>query len=343
MARELLARPRRSSEVPAKATLASSEDEARATNRASSGIMASQITPRAIAGSRDPLVPTPEVRDKFEPMLRSKEGTERRVDVRVASVLFLVYHIAFVGRCLRETGSRAALGWKIAALFGGTYLSDLITGLLHIYLDHRRCDLGDPLDMAAYSFRYDHHALPLNFLKCSAFFPAGAANIISSITLPMSAVAHACLYYHWDKLHTVDSAFEHKLLVAFTVIIFGSLCQTTHALAHEGRFKRNATLPTLVAALQRYHIILPPHVHTCHHQNEHDVNFCIFNGWANPLLNRLAPAVFVAMRNLPGHFDVLAVPGRQSRASRHKEMDARSVLLTSVAHCEKHRACKLSR
>ena len=44
---------------------------------------------------------------------------------------------------------------------------------------------------------------------------------------------------------------------------------------------------------------------------------------ANPLLNALAPAAFMAMRNAPGHFDVLAVPGPQSWASQQKQKETR--------------------
>ena len=59
-------------------------------------------------------------------------------------------------------------------------------------------------------------------------------------------------------------------------------------------------------------------MHGGHHQDEHDKNFCILNGWANRLLNALAPAVFYGMQQAPGHFDVSAVPGPNSWASQQK-------------------------
>jgi len=265
-------------------------------------------------------VPTPEMVEKFEPMLRSKEGLERRTDVRSAFVLFVLYHVAVTISCLWKSGSLAALAWKVGTLFAATFYTDLFTGKLHIYLDHRRCDLGDPLDMAAYSFRYDHHAYPNNFMKHSALFPSGAANIVSSITLPVTLIFHA-IFWACGGLYQqpgTDSTLELKLVFAMTFITVGSLCQTTHALAHEGRQKRNDTFPVIIAALQRFHLILPPKAHGGHHQDEHDRNFCIFNGWANPLLNSLSPAVFFLMRQAPGHFDALAVPGPNSWAAQQK-------------------------
>ncbi len=278
------------------------------------------ITPKAVVGSQNPSVPTPEMVELFEPQLRAKEGFERRPDVKIACVLFVAYHFAIVACCLRDSGSATALAWKLATFVGAIYYTDLFTGGLHIYLDHRRCDLGDPLDMAAYSFRYDHHAYPNNFFKFSAIFPSGAANILMSITGPFTLAFHALLWYFGGLYHTVptDSALELKLIFLFTFIAGGSICQTTHALAHEGRTGQNKTFPRLIATLQRCHLILPPKAHAGHHQFEHDVNFCILNGWANPLLNRLTPSLFWAMRQAPGHFDALAVPGPNSWASQQK-------------------------
>ena len=267
----------------------------------------SQISPRAVVGSRDPTVPTPQLRDRFEPMLRSKEGIERRRDVKCMSLVFVLWHISRIVGIFQRTRSAKSLGWKVVTFLGGTYVADCVTGVLHIYLDHRRCDLGDALDMAAYSFRYDHHAFPLNFLKDSALFPAGASNIIASATAPLSALLHLSLYWRVDA-GTAAPSSELAALFCYTVILFGSLCQTTHALAHEGMFRRNRTFPNSVALLQHFHLILPPKMHGLHHMAEHDKNYCIFNGWSNPLFNRMSPTIFRLMRRFPSHFDTLAVP-----------------------------------
>ena len=71
----------------------------------------------------------------------------------------------------------------IGAVCAAIYWSDLFTGLLHIYFDHRRCDIGDGMDMIAYSFRYDHHAAPGNFNQYSAFFKS-ISNFFSYIYVP---------------------------------------------------------------------------------------------------------------------------------------------------------------
>lgn len=284
---------------------------------AATGIMAEQIAPRAVAGSRNPTIPTPEVRDEFEPILRSKEGFERRLDVKLVCVAFWLYHLGSLFNILRDWQSPMGLAHKVGALLVSLFVTDLASGILHIYLDHRRCDLNDPFDMAAYAFRYDHHALPLNFLKDSVFLPAGAGEIILQATMPVSAVTHAFLYYH-KEAYTTDSGLELFAIVALTFCCFGSIVQATHALAHQGMFKPNPTFPKTISLLQRMHIILPPKTHARHHFEEHDSNFCILNGWSNPLLNALAPLIFAAMRRAPGHFDALAVPGPTSWVAQQK-------------------------
>ena len=278
------------------------------------------VQPRGVPDSQNPTVPTPAMVERFEPQLRSKEWVERLFAVRVAYVLFVLYHATIVGACLWRSSSRSALAWKLATLLGCVVYTDFLTGLLHIYLDHRRCDLGDPIDMAAYAFRYDHHAYPNNFFKFSSFFPSGSANIASSVTGPATLVFHIGLWYVGALYHTVlvDSALEHVLVFLMAFVACGTLCQTTHALAHEGLQMRNSTLPKTVATLQRCGIILSPKAHSVHHKQEHDLNFCILNGWANPLLNTIAPAIFCAMRQAPGHFQSTAVPGLHRRATRRQ-------------------------
>ena len=46
------------------------------------------------------------------------------------------------------------------------------------------------------------------------------------------------------------------------------------------------SLPPLVGRLQDCRLLLHPSVHRKHHET-FDCNFCIFNGWANPVMNRV--------------------------------------------------------
>lgn len=54
-----------------------------------------------------------------------------------------------------------------------------------------------------------------------------------------------------------------------------------HVWAHRPR------VPRLVAALQRWQLILPPEVHQRHHSGGFRESYCITTGWWNPLLDRV--------------------------------------------------------
>jgi len=256
------------------------------------------IAVKAVEGSIDPTIPTPEMMQRFEPQLRSKEWIEQRLDVKVACACFLAFHLGVVTLVMASADSFAAVLHNATYLAVALFWSDLFTGILHIYLDHRRCDVGDFFDVIAYSFRYDHHAHPTNFFKESAFFPAGLGEIILKGTLSIVAFNHT-MYY-------LGHMSQQGYLFSITWALTGTLCQVTHALAHDGIGSQNKR--PIVSFLQRSGVILSPRGHGLHHKGDHDRNFCILNGWANPLLNAAAPAIFWAMRCAPGHFDEHAVP-----------------------------------
>lgn len=249
----------------------------------------------------DPTVATQEMRDHFEPELRSKEWIERMLITKIFITVFVLSHIGLIGMCLASSGSAAALLCKIGAVCAAIFWSDLFTGLVHIYFDHRRCDIGDGQDMIAYSFRYDHHASPGNFNQFSAFFPSGFGEIVARGTLPISLVMHASFWLiNW---YDVDSAAEALYLGNVAWILTGACCQSTHSLAHAPP----KIVPRPIKFLQWTGLILNRQTHLLHHQGAHNKNFCIFNGWANPLLNACVPTIFDIMRSMPNHFDQAAV------------------------------------
>ena len=79
----------------------------------------------------------------------------------------------------------------------------------------------------------------------------------------------------------------------------GHFTQTSHFLAHRRVHLGRASLPPFVGLLQDVHFLLHPSVHLPHHET-YDCNFCIWNGWANPIVNglfRLALASGLADRH----------------------------------------------
>ena len=79
-------------------------------------------------------------------------------------------------------------------------------------------------------------------------------------------------------------------------LIVGLPSQQTHFLAHARRRGLLKEWP-MIERLQDWRLILHPDAHQQHHE-KFNCNFCILNGWANPLMNRVA--------RLLTHFGVLA-------------------------------------
>jgi hypothetical protein len=80
------------------------------------------------------------------------------------------------------------------------------------------------------------------------------------------------------------------------LLSLGYFTQTSHFLCHRRVHLGRGSLPPLVGLLQDLRLLLHPNVHRRHHET-FACNFCIFNGWANPIVNaafRLAVACGLA-------------------------------------------------
>ena len=77
--------------------------------------------------------------------------------------------------------------------------------------------------------------------------------------------------------------------ILFGALSMGPFMQKFHFLAHarnHGVLTDKDTVGAILCFLQDVGLILSPEEHRRHHE-EFDCNFCIANGWANPLLNRV--------------------------------------------------------
>ena len=91
-------------------------------------------------------------------------------------------------------------------------------------------------------------------------------------------------------------------------LIVGLPSQQTHFLAHARRRGLLKEWP-MIERLQDWRLILHPDAHQQHHE-KFNCNFCILNGWANPLMNRVA--------RLLTHFGVLAEEPPTARNRRER-------------------------
>lgn len=89
----------------------------------------------------------------------------------------------------------------------------------------------------------------------------------------------------------VSFYFGLPFVTAFA--FFAGLSEFAHYGAH-----RPQSCPRFMRWLQRARIIISPAAHARHHDEVFDKSYCVFSGWANCLVDRIAP--FIPTRPFPG-------------------------------------------
>jgi hypothetical protein len=187
----------------------------------------------------------------------------------------------------------------VVELAASMFLVDLLSGLVHMYLDYQvigDTDLREhkessipaiqefeampqfqgakPWDRFLWDFQI-HHQVP---------FPSAvsewelAMQIARPVAIPyaMSVGAYTLGY--------LEGPAARIWLMALTL---SPLVQATHFAAHcRTHGKLTGSYGRVVSWLQDAGLLLSPAAHKRHHET-YDCNFCIFNGWANPLVNGL--------------------------------------------------------
>ena len=184
----------------------------------------------------------------------------------------------------------------------GMYLLDLISGIVHLYLDYQEVkdkklrlhvetsipgvekfeendDLfkkATPMDQYLWNFHV-HHDAPYPS-KDSEF--ELVMQIVRPLFLPLCG---------FIALYRFGYMSDTTARILFGALSMGPLMQKFHFLAHarnHGVLTDKDTVGAILCFMQDVGLILSPKEHRRHHE-EFDCNFCIVNGWANPLLNRV--------------------------------------------------------
>jgi hypothetical protein len=185
--------------------------------------------------------------------------------------------------------------FDIVAVLGGIYYADFFTGLVHIYLDHKRIvpNSTSVLDDTAEGFQY-HHKKPLFFTQNRAFYnPLGQFQILVYLTTPVHLTTALV-----DFMTTGGHWF---FIGMYTYIMVATVSQIIHGYSH----KSIQDTPFIILTLQNLNILLSKKQHHIHHANG-TFNFAIVNGWSNPFLNILYKSILLPLiKSFPDHFHEL--------------------------------------
>jgi hypothetical protein len=202
----------------------------------------------------------------------------------LVSFFLYLYVVVCVYDCYRNVT-------KVSDLFYiafGLYVGDLCSGLIHVFLDHKRIDDASCfLDTCAHAFQV-HHQHPKAFYdRTMVTATRGQREILTYLCYPAMFFA---------KLIITNN---NLLIFTSTLLLCLAVSQVTHAYAHMNQRE----IPVVIRQLQKCGFALRFEDHQKHHQ-QGALSFCIVNGWSNSLLNFLYGFVLRPMMNrFPTVFD----------------------------------------
>ena len=181
------------------------------------------------------------------------------------------------------------LGEMVAAVF----LVDLISGILHLILDY--ADTG-PLLRHTIALSYDEvHEIRRSSWRFhqSSLWLQTVWNFQSHHCAPYPEHDNQLVETAWIATPTLLATLVQYAVgwldashcrVWVWVMILGHCVQACHFLSHQRVHRGVESLPPFVRRLQDAGLMLHPDIHRRHHAS-FDCDFCIFNGWANPVVN----------------------------------------------------------
>lgn len=170
------------------------------------------------------------------------------------------------------------LGWQIFAVVIGFVLADLVSGLVHLYMDHNDhyASFIGPF-IAAFHL---HHDTPRYTDRSLIHVYVDESG--SKQWLVVFLVLLACLF-----LFTATSPV--LLCIGAYFAVFSSLSELSHYLCHNSS-------STPVRLLQRVWILLPKQHHMQHHRVD-NVNYAFLNGMSDPFINWIARNFYIGYRS----------------------------------------------
>jgi plasmanylethanolamine desaturase len=164
--------------------------------------------------------------------------------------------------------------WLVAlavplGIVGGDFISGLVHWAADTYGSEDMRVIGPSL---VKPFRL-HHVYPRDICTHGLVETTGNVCILA---VPALSV---CLYLMWLK---PDSVW-----LAFSVVSFALMVAATVATNQFHKWAHQEDPSSFARWLQRKRLVLEPQHHKRHHTQPFDVNYCITNGWLNPVLNKL--------------------------------------------------------
>ena len=219
--------------------------------------------------------------------------------VIVADVLISLYGMAWL---LTQFGRVGVEPYQVAAaLLVGLFLADWFSGLVHwsydTWMDENTYSFERAVCIAREHHVYPHHIVGYGFRDHVAYSCWPAAVFIGPLLIGLCVWATPSVPVYLAVLMITQVIF---------LMLFGS---HAHLLGHRKSDSR------VLQALQRAHMLITPQYHRVHHSGKHEDRYCVINGWANVVCDRVGfwRAVEWLIQTLTG-----AVPRRSDHDWRRR-------------------------
>lgn len=216
--------------------------------------------------------------------------------MRLAIPLLILSGLANLGFAVRDPS-----WWMIPAMLAGWYVADMLSGIVHMYMDYHpaRLDVGldrlyfyngsresaeyqamfrqsmaylSPFERLVYDFK-NHHPRPHALGRRTMLRQIGSTVVAGS--LPLSLLLNAACLLLPLAGWTVPGWVVAGML---TLLVGGTFAQYFHGTLHR---EQN---PWIVNAMRRVGLLMTPAAHQLHHDTLKR-DFATNSGWSNALLN----------------------------------------------------------
>jgi plasmanylethanolamine desaturase len=254
----------------------------------------SLVTPNVSQAANGPLVPAGSGYSGIE----EKSGPLHSFVEHIMTYAFPALWIVSLYLAIRELSNLGLLWTIIVAAPVAWVLADFASGLVHWFADTYGTD-ETPLfgPWLIRPFR-QHHSYPRDICTHGLVLTIG-----NSCTLAVPFQAGLLYLMASDEEVSGTQAFLSLGFNFFAAAVVAT--NVLHKWAHAERTNR------VIAFLQRLRLVLTTNHHDLHHTQPFDSNYCITNGWLNPLLERIK-----FFRRLE---QILGKAGIKPAASCHKE------------------------
>jgi len=201
--------------------------------------------------------------------------TKRAIEI----TSFVIAGILFPIACWNTFRFASLLSWGVGTLglILGVIFADFMSGVVHWAADTWG-SLEVPLVGNTFirSFR-EHHLAPTAMCDHDVIETNGDTVMLTIPVLLLVSLKDMIAHSPDGIVAAHSDVFRSAFWL--TTCIGVTFTNQFHKWAHMNK------LPPMVEFLQSYWIILPKRIHNIHHRPPFDSNYCITNGWLNPLLN----------------------------------------------------------